>query len=71
MNVHMRTGGLYTLYTQLLDSLHCDELQARPPTIERPLQFYLTHRTTRLKRRRSNDIQVPPRTADNPPVLTK
>ena len=56
--------------TQRLDSSHCDELQARPPTIERPFQIYLTHRTTRLKRRRPNDTQVPLRTAENPPVLT-
>ena len=61
--------GLYTLQnqihhrrttphrsTQLLDSSHCDELQARPPTIERPFQFYLAHRTTLSKRRPSNGI---------------
>ena len=52
--MYTRTGGLYTLHhhihhrhttphssTQLLDSFHCDELQARPP-IERPFQIYLT-----------------------------
>ena len=55
--------------TQLLDSLHCDEPQG-PPTIERPFQIYLTYRTTRRKRRRSNDTQVPLQTAEKPPVLT-
>ena len=70
--LHTRTGGLYTLYhhirylrttphksTQLLDNSHCDELQARLPTIERPFQIpfqiYLTHRTTLSKCRPSND----------------
>ena len=82
MNVYTRTGGLYTLHhhmdhrrtnphesTQLLDSSHCDELEARPPTIERLFQIYLTHRTTLLKRNRSSDTQVPLRTAENPPIL--
>ena len=45
-SAHTRTGGLYTLHhhmrhrrttphnsTHLLDSSHCDELQARPPTV--------------------------------------
>ena len=41
--------------TQLLDSSHCNELQERLPTIERPFQIYLTHRTTLSKRRPSND----------------
>ena len=84
MNVYMPTEGLYTLphhmyhrrptphnSTQLLDSSHRDELQARPPTIERPFQIYLTHRTTRPRREGSNDIQVPLRTTENPPVFTK
>ena len=67
--------GLYTLHhhmygEQLLDSSPYDELQVRPSTIERPFQIYLTPRTTRIKRRRSNDTQVPLWTAENPPVLT-
>ena len=84
LNVYTRTGGLYTLHhhmyhrrptphksTQLLDSSHRDELQALPLTIERPFQIYLTHRTTQPKRGSSNDVQVPLRTAKNPPVFTK
>ena len=48
MKVYTRTGGLYTPHhtmhhrrttphnsTQLLDSSHCDELQARPPSGDR------------------------------------
>ena len=80
---HTRTRGLDTLYhqihhrrttphrsTQLLGSPHYDELQARPPTIDRPFQIYLTHRTTLPKRIRSNDTQVPLRTARSHHVNT-
>ena len=56
---------------RLLDSSHCDELQTRPPTIERPFQIYLTHRTTLPRRTLQRYTQVPLQTAKKLPVLTR